>query len=137
MKHVLEVDAAALNAAIAKELESMIQQPEWSLYIKTGTGKQRPPQQKNWYHLRGASILRRLYIDGPVGVQRLRTYYGCVKNLGHQPKHYRRGSGKILRVLLQDLERAGLVEKAAKPLKGRILTKPGKMFLDKTAKSLK
>ncbi len=137
MKHVLEVDAAKLNAAVAAELQNMIQQPQWSLYIKTGSAKQRPPEQKNWYYIRGASMLRRLYIDGPVGIQRLRSYYGSAKNLGHQPSHFKRSSGKVLRSLLQDMEHAGLVEKAAKPLKGRLLTKSGKKFIDNIAKSLK
>ena len=136
MSIVRDVEPAELNARVARELESMIQQPEWSLFVKTGTGKERPPEQKNWYYVRGAGMLRRLYVDGPVGVQRLRTHYGSAKNLGHQPTHFRRGSGKVLGVVLQGLERAGLVEKAAKPLKGRQLSKAGKKFLDTVARSI-
>lgn len=133
----LEVDPAKLNAKLAEELQGMIKQPEWSLYIKTGSGKQRPPEQKNWYYLRSASVLKRIYINGPVGVQRLRSYYGSAKNRGHKPTHFARGSGKILRAILQDLERVGLVEKKDKPKKGRILSKTGKKFIDNAAKSIK
>jgi small subunit ribosomal protein S19e len=137
MKQIKEVDHAKFNAKLAGELEGMIKQPSWTLYIKTGTSRERPPEQKNWYYLRSAGVLRRIYLDGPVGVQRLRTYYGGSKNLGHQPAHFKRGSGKLLRAILQDLESAGLVEKAVKPKKGRILTKSGKKLMDGIAKSLK
>ena len=121
----------------SEELEKRIHMPNWAKYVKTGVSKERPPEQKNWWHIRAASILRRIYVDGPVGVSKLKTYYGGLKRRGHKPAHFRKGSGKVIRVILQDLERSGLIEKVNKPKKGRVITKEGQKFLDKIAKECK
>ena len=121
----------------SEELEKRIHMPDWAKYVKTGVSKERPPEQKNWWHIRAASILRRIYVDGPVGVSKLKTYYGGLKRRGHKPAHFRKGSGKVIRVILQDLERSGLIEKVNKPKKGRVITKEGQKFLDKIAKECK
>ncbi|MEM3171181.1 MAG: 40S ribosomal protein S19, partial [Candidatus Hadarchaeales archaeon] len=95
----------------------------------------RPPEQLDWWYIRGASLLRRLYLDGPVGVSRLRVYYGGRKNRGSAPEHFRKGGGKIIRTLLQQLERAGLAEK--KEREGRKLTKKGAELLERLAREIK
>jgi small subunit ribosomal protein S19e len=133
---VHEVNAQALNAKVAEELKKSMEMPSWTHFVKTGTSRQRPPADEKWFYMRSASILRRLYIDGPVGVQRLRSYYGSSKNLGHQPKHFRRASGKIIRTVLQNLEKMEYVEKVEKPKKGRVLTKKGREFLKKMAQEI-
>lgn len=118
-------------------LKTRIHMPDWAKYVKTGVCKERPPEQKDWWHIRSASLLRKIYLDGPVGVSKLRTYYGGLKNLGHQPSHFRKAGGKIIRTILQDLERIGLIEKVNKPKKGRVITREGQRFLDKIAKECK
>lgn len=135
--NIKEVNYQTLNKSVAAELETRIKMPEWGKFIKTGISKQRPPEQTNYWYLRAASIMRRIYIDGPVGVQRLRSYYGSSKNMGHQPSHFKRGSGKIIRTILQDLEKIGYIKKIEKPKKGRILTKEGKRFMEEIAKQAK
>jgi small subunit ribosomal protein S19e len=65
-----------------------------------------------------------------VGISRLRTYYGGKKRRGYKPAHFRRASGNILRKILQQLEKSGLVEKAKR---GRKITSKGQKFLDKVA----
>ena len=65
-----------------------IKPPEWSRFAKTGVHKKFPPQQDDWWYIRSASILRRIYLDGPVGVARLRTYYGGRKERGHKPETF-------------------------------------------------
>jgi small subunit ribosomal protein S19e len=134
---VREVKADRLIGALKEELKRMeeLAPPQWSRYVKTGTSRERPPEQPDWWYARAASILRRIYIDGPVGVSRLRTYYGGRKNRGQAPEHSRRGSGKIVRTILQQLEKAGLVTKEEK--KGRKLTQKGADLLEKTAESLR
>ena len=134
---VREVKADRLIGALKEELKRMeeLAPPQWSRYVKTGTSRERPPEQPDWWYTRAASILRRIYIDGPVGVSRLRTYYGGRKNRGQAPEHSRRGSGKIVRTILQQLEKAGLVTKEEK--KGRKLTQKGADLLEKTAESLR
>ena len=118
----------------ASELKKIpsIKPPEWSKYVKTGMHKERPPVSKDWWYARSASILRKIYTLGPIGTSKLRTKYGGRKNRGHKPEHFYKGSGSIIRKILQQLEAAGFVEKASKKgHKGRVLTPKGKSFLDK------
>jgi len=131
-----DVEINELIEKAAQELKKHIKQPEWSLFVKTGSGKERPPTQKDWWYLRSASILRKLYTLGPIGVSKLKTKYGNKKNRGHKPERFRKGSGKIIRTILQQLEEAGFVEKKDKTKrKGRVLTAKGKSFLDKINKT--
>lgn len=131
-----DVDQSRLVIRTAEELQKRLVMPDWAKFVKTGVSRERPPEQANWWHLRAASILRKVYLTGPVGVERLRTYYGGRKNLGHQPEHFRKSGGKIIRVILQDLERAGLIEKVNKPIKGRRITREGQRMLDRLAKEI-
>ncbi|MCD6381748.1 MAG: 30S ribosomal protein S19e [Candidatus Aenigmarchaeota archaeon] len=138
MVSIKEVPCQKLIEVLAEELkkEKIIEYPEWARYVKTGSFKERPPEQENWWYLRAASTLRRIALDGPVGVQRLRTYYGGRKNLGHQPSHFKRAGGKIIRNILQQLEEAGLIEQKKEGRKGRILTPTGQKFIDKVIKKV-
>ena len=122
---------------VAKKLESKIEMPEWAKFVKTGSHKQRPPVDANWWYLRAAAILRTIDLKGPVGVAKLRTKYGGKKNLGAKPEHFVKGSGKIIRVILQQLEAIKLVEKAVKGNhKGRVTTPAGKALLYGTSKEV-
>ena len=104
--------------------------PEWVADVKTGSHRQLPPTQPDWFYTRCASILRRIYMDGPVGVQRLRSLYGGRKNRGVKPDRHERSGGSVIREALQQLEKAGYV----KTVKGgRIVTAQGMQFLDKVA----
>ena len=104
--------------------------PEWAHFVKTGTSKKRPPMQKDFWYLRAASILRQLYLHGVVGVGKLRTRYGSRKDRGGRPEKFKQASGKIIRVILQQAEAAGLVEKLDKLQHGRRLTQKGRNLLD-------
>jgi len=119
----------------AEALKKDMQMPEWALFIKTGVNKQRAPEQRDWWFLRSASVLRQIYMDGPVGVERLRSFYGGRKRLGHKPPHFRKAGGKIIRTILIDLEKMGYVAKKGK--EGRTITPQGQKFLDGTAKGVK
>lgn len=114
-----------------------IKPPEWSKYVKTGVSSERPPIQPDWWFLRGAAVLRRIYLKGPVGTQRLRTVFGGRRRRGHKPAHHRKAGGKIIRTILQQLESAGYVKKVEKPKKGRVITPKGQSLLNKISKGLK
>jgi small subunit ribosomal protein S19e len=114
-----------------------IKPPDWSKYVKTGVSEERPPTQEDWWFLRSAALLRKIYINGPVGVLKLRTAFGGRRRRGHKPAHHRKAGGKIIRLMLQQLESAGLVKKVEKPKKGRIITPKGQKLLSKTASGLK
>src|SRR5438093_2696364 len=91
-----------------------ISPPDWMKFVKSGAHRERPPEQEDFWFIRAASILRRMYIDGGVGVERLRTFYGGRKRRGYKPAHFKKASGNIVRKILVQLEKAGLVEKSEK-----------------------
>jgi len=136
MVSIRDVSSQQLINKTAEELKKQIEMPQWAVFVKTGTSKQRVPEQKDWWYFRSASILRRIYIDGPVGVSRLRSYYGGRKRYGHAPAHFAKGGGKVIRVILQDLEKAGYIKKVDKPKRGRVITPEGIKFLNKAAKQV-
>ena len=115
------------NAAERMKKIEEIKPPEWSGFVKTGVHKERPPQQEDWWYIRSASVLRKIYIEKS-GVSKLRKIYGGRKNKGHKPEHKYKASGAIIRKILQQLEAADFVKKDEKK-KGRIITKKGKDFL--------
>jgi len=133
---VSSVDAWKLIEKIANYLKDnrVIEPPPWAMFVKTGVNKERPPQNPDWWYIRAASIMRKLYLKGPIGVSRLRTIYGGKHRLGHHPPKFAKGSGAIIRKILQQLETAGLLEKADK--KGRRLTSKGRELLEEAAKAI-
>ena len=132
MPRPFDVPADLLIERLAKYLkENMgeISPPTWSLTAKTGAHKERPPQQTDWWFRRCASLLRKLYVHAPVGVQRLRVEYGGRKRKGRRIEHSRKSGGSAIRDPLQQLEKAGFVAKEKK--KGRKLTREGITLLNK------
>ena len=130
---VYAMPAGEYNRKLADALKNIpaFSAPEWSFFVKTGISKQRPPVEMDFWHIRAASILRQIYIHKVVGVNRLRTRYGSKQNRGMKPERFKRGSGKIIRVLLQQAEQAGFLEKVLEGKRfGRQLTKQGKEFLE-------
>ena len=129
---VYEVPAAEYNKLLAEQLKKLeeFEMPEWALFIKTGVSKKRPPTEKDFWYKRAASILRQIYIHGIVGVGRLKTRYGSRKNRGVKPERFKKGSGKLIRTILQQGEKAGFLEKVKDKRSGRRLTQKGKDFLD-------
>lgn len=136
MTTVYDVPAEMFITNVAQKLkkEQKANPPEWSRFAKTGAHKELSPDNADWWFVRCASILRRIYIDGPVGVSRLRSFYGGRHRNGVTPVHFSKGSGSIAREALQQLEKAGFV-KAQK--NGRIITPAGKSFLDNSANEVK
>lgn len=131
-KEIFLKDPQKYNSALAEALKKIpqFQPPEWSFYVKTGSAKQRPPEEEDFWYKRAASILRQLYLKGVVGVQRLRKIYGSKKKRGVRPSKFKKASGKIIRTILQQAESAGFVEKVDKFQFGRRLTQKGRDFLD-------
>lgn len=115
----------------SEELKKELPMPEWTKYVKTGPSKQRHPAQPDWYYHRAASVLRKIYMYGPIGVNKLRVKYGSKKDRGHKPELFLRASGKIIRTILQQLETKGFIKQEAKGVhKGRVVTPKGKKLLD-------
>ena len=129
-----EVDPQKFNGMLKEELKNVkeIIPPAWSQFVKSGFHRERIPQQDDFWYVRSAAVLRRLYIDNSVGVERLRSYFGGKRRRGHKPAHFRKSSGNIIRKIMQQLEASGLVEKNT-DRKGRKLTAQGRKLLDKVA----
>ncbi|MDR1820423.1 MAG: 30S ribosomal protein S19e [Methanobrevibacter sp.] len=133
MVTVYDVPADLLIKYVADDFNNKndkIEAPDWSNFVKTGVHKERTPDMIDWWYVRCAALLRRVYIDGPVGINSLRTFYGGKKDNGVNPEKFRKGSGSIIRGALHQLEEAGFIEKVEG---GRIVTPQGRSFLDKSS----
>jgi len=131
-----DVDVTLLIQRTAEELkkEPQIKPPVWAPFVKTSIAKERAPTQPDWWFVRAASILRKLFVLGPIGTIKLRTKYGGRKNRGVAPDKSFPGSGNIIRKVLQQLETAGFAKQAAKGVhKGRIITPKGQQLLEGAA----
>jgi small subunit ribosomal protein S19e len=125
-------DPQKYNIALAAALKNVkeLNAPEWVAFVKSGVSKERVPVDPDFWYVRTASVLRQLYIQGVVGVEKLRTRYGSKKNRGARKSKFKKSSGKMIRVILQQCEAAGLVEKMDTLQHGRRLTEKGRLFLD-------
>jgi small subunit ribosomal protein S19e len=132
---VYELNAQEYNIKLAEALKKVpeFQEPEWVKFVKSGPAKERPIDDVDFWHKRAASVLRNIYKTGSVGVQRLRTKYGSKKNRGFKPEAFKRGSGKIIRIILQQADKAGFTE-IQKPIRGVKSKKPGRILTDKGKK---
>ena len=131
---VYEMPSGEYNTKLANILKNMpeFKQPLWSMFVKSSVSKQRPPRDPDFWFKRSASILRQVYTHNVVGVNRLKTRYVGRKKRGVRPEHFAKGSGKMIRVILQQSEKAGLLEKFNESGKraGRRLTQAGKELLE-------
>jgi small subunit ribosomal protein S19e len=135
MTTVYDIPANVFIESVADELKKRpeITAPDWAAFAKTGVHKENPPENPDWWFTRAAAVLRRVYIDGPIGVERMRTFYGGKKDRGARPGQFRKGGGSVLRKSLQQLEAAGLV---LHDKTGRRISPQGASFLDGVARTL-
>lgn len=133
-----DVPAGALIDALADRLADRIEAPEWGAFVKSGVDRELAPEAEQFWERRAASVLRKVAIDGPVGVGSLRTEYGGAKRgtnrYGVAPRSQKPGSGKIIRTILQQLEEEGFVEEVGS--EGRGITSDGHQFLNETAEDV-
>jgi small subunit ribosomal protein S19e len=132
MADIRSVEAGKYNLILANAIKESgdFEKPVWVDFVKSGSNKMRPINDPDFWYKRAASILRQLYIVKLVGVQRLRTRYGGRKKRGMPPAEFRKSSGKIIRLILQQAEKAGLVETVKGKEPGRKLTAQGKKFME-------
>ena len=90
MAKVYDVPANALISKLAEVLKTEdIPAPSWSLFVKTGAHADKPPQKSDWWHTSCASILRNIYLHGPISVNELRTLYVDGKrNMYYGARHH-------------------------------------------------
>ncbi len=136
MTHPNDVPPSLLLPQLATELRNRqaVQPPAWATFVKTGVHKQRAPVQTDWWYLRSASVLRKIYLKGHVGVARLSAEYGGKRDRGSAPYHAYTGSRAVLREIVHQLEKAGLVQ----PYKtrGRRVSPEGEKLLAAVSKGI-
>ena len=133
MVSVKEVPAEMMIKKLSDYLRKNVPElnpPNWASLVKTGVSRERLPNDPDWWYIRAASILRKIYLLQPIGVQRLASFYGGRGRRGIRPEHHISGARNNLRKILQQLEKAGLVRTTRR---GRILTPKGASLLDKFA----
>ncbi len=132
-----DVPASKFIEKLAKYLKENIDQvqpPAWAAFAKTGAHVEKQPQNPNWWYTRTASILRKVYINGPVGLEKLRSDYGGRKGFSVKPEHARKSGGSNIRKALQQLEAAGLIQTAK--TQGRTMSPKGRKLLQEIAEDL-
>lgn len=134
MANVYQVESSALvKTAAAKLQEQKLPMPVYVTVVKTGPSRERAPEQTDFWYIRCSALLRQVYINGPIGVSRLRARYGSRKVHTVTKHHWKRAGGSIITDALNALEKAGYVKKGKT---GRVITPQGKSFLDKVANSI-
>jgi small subunit ribosomal protein S19e len=121
-------------AKYIKENVEEIQPPAWAAFAKTGAHVEKTPQDPDWWYTRSASILRKVYIHGPIGLENLRADYGGRKGFGVTPNHASKAGGSNIRKILQQLETAGLIQ-TTRP-KGRVMSPKGRKLLQEVSEGL-
>ncbi len=90
--------------------------------------KELPPLDPDWYYVRSASVARRIYLNGGIGVGALAHWYGEAKSTKSRPEHFRPAARGLIRHILRQLENCGLVEECKEG--GRKVTSEGQKELD-------
>ncbi|AGI85536.1 SSU ribosomal protein S19e [Candidatus Methanomethylophilus alvi Mx1201] len=137
MVTVYDVPAEKLILKVSEKLKEndKIVPPEWAEFAKTGIHTERAPVQQDWWYTRAASIMRKLYVKGPMGTSKLAGEYGGFNDRGCKPNKAVKGSRNIVRKCLIQLQDAGLLE-ATQDKQGRKISPAGQKLLDNSAKEV-
>lgn len=134
MANVFDVDGSALIKKTSEMLKGKgMAKPEYIDFVKSGASRERVPSDPDFFYMRSASLLRQVYLNGPVGIARMRTRYGTRKlHTIHRHHHFRSG-GSVIKDAFDSLEKLDYVKKTPK---GRVITPAGKSFLDKISNEI-
>ncbi|GJV02064.1 EH domain-containing protein 1-like protein [Tanacetum coccineum] len=72
--------------------------------------KELAPYDPDWYYIRAASMPRKIYLRGGLGVGAFQRIYGGSKRNGSSPPHFCKGSGGIARHISQQLQSMNIVD---------------------------
>jgi len=136
MATVFDVPAGAFIEKVTEQLKASgkVVPPEWAPFVRTGLHTENAPAQPDWWPRRVAAVLRKVYLLGPIGTERLSAEFGGRRDAGSAPYHPRKGSRAVVRGALHQLEALGYISQAEK--RGRKVTPQGRKFLDHLAHQL-
>ncbi len=132
-----DVPASQFIERLAKYLKENVEQvqpPAWAQVAKTGSHVEKQPQNPDWWYTRAASVMRKVYVHGPIGLEKLRSDYGGRKGYTVKPNHASKAGGSNIRKSLQQLEAAGLIQ-ITRP-QGRIMTPKGRKMMQEVSHDL-
>jgi len=130
MVNFKDVPPEMLIKEISLRLKGSIKEPPWVMEVKTGQHKERGPVEQDWYFIRAASVLRKIALYSPIGIERLSSEYGGKVDRGSARYHASKGSRKVVRSVVQGLEDLGYVVKSGK---GRSVSPAGLKLLNSVA----
>lgn len=133
MTTAYDVPANLLIERLASKLSSVeaIKQPDWAKFAKTGSHREKGPARNDWWIIRVAAVLRKVYLNGPIGVERLSAEYGGRCDHGSAPYHAVRGSRAVARAVVKQLEAGKLIK--IERGRGRSVTSTGQALIDNTS----
>ncbi|CAL5362362.1 unnamed protein product [Camellia sinensis] len=93
--------------------------PHWTDIVKTAKFKELAPYDPDWYYIRAASMARKIYLRGGLGVGAFQRIYGGSQRNGSRPPHFCKSSGAIARHILQQLQNMNIVDFDSKGMGGK------------------
>lgn len=130
----VEQDKVVVAVALFLKKSGKLKLPDNLDIIKTSKTKELGPSNPDWFYVRCASILRRMYHRQPFGVGGVKKAFGDKQRRGTRPSHFCRADGAMARRAVQALEQIKLVEKH--PDGGRKLSSQGQRDLDRIASQI-
>jgi small subunit ribosomal protein S19e len=132
MAKAYDIPSDDLIAILAEQLkkDKKFEPPSWAAFVKTGAHVEKIPQNRDWWYTRCASLLRKVYIHGPIGISDLKSKYGGRKQIGYNLSHHKDAGGAVIRKALHQLEAAGYI---VKKNKGRLISDEGMKRIDRLA----
>jgi len=130
-----DVPAQQFIAALAAHLKKSgkFELPHWHDLVKTSTARELAPLDPDWYYVRAASLLRKVYLRGGIGVGAFsKVYGGSGVRSSASRAHFIRAARGLIRHILKQLETEDLIGKK-KDAKGRYITSKGRKDLDTLA----
>lgn len=130
----MDVEVSALIKRAAERLkDAKVAKPKYIDFVKSGPSRERLPSSRDFWYVRCASLLRQVYLNGPIGISKMRTRYGTSKGHTVHRHHHVRTGGSMIKDAFDVLEKMNYVKKTKE---GRVITPQGRSFLDKISSEL-
>eukprot|EP00657_Telonema_sp_P-1_P003578 TRINITY_DN1849_c0_g1_i2.p2 TRINITY_DN1849_c0_g1~~TRINITY_DN1849_c0_g1_i2.p2 ORF type:complete len:173 (+),score=86.80 TRINITY_DN1849_c0_g1_i2:169-687(+) len=130
---VRDVDTWRWVKTMAKHFkdEGKLFVPSCTEIVKTSHGRERAPQNNDWYYIRCAAVLRAIYLRPGTGYGGLAKRFSNKKNRGSRPEIYCKAATGLLHWCCRSLEGLKLLAKGKE--QGRVITKAGRKRADTIA----
>jgi small subunit ribosomal protein S19e len=130
---VRDVAADKFIAAYAEVLKNndKFLVPKWVDLVKTGAHKELAPYDPDWYYVRAAAIVRKIYLRQGTGVGALKKRFGGCYRRGAAPERHQDAAGGLIRTICLSLDELNITEAHGKG--GRKVTRTGQQALDLVA----